>query len=117
MPFTSWFDAALKPLWYSHEPRNETRFRLDGMAVTAHLLFDIESPQCSCYVNEKRPLRHMDTRADSAARTVSEMIPLIRIVDIDVVSCWERVAKKTFRAKLFGLWIPLRIVLDGPTTW
>jgi hypothetical protein len=117
MPLASWADVAFKPLRNSHKPRHKPCFRLDGMTVTVNFLPDIESPQRSRDIDEKRSLCDMNARTNTAACTVGEMISLIRIVDIDVVSCWERVIKEPFRAKVVRLWIPLGVVLDGPTSW
>lgn len=86
------------------------------MTVAVIFFPDIESPQRSRDIDEKRPLCHMNARANTAARTVGKMISLIRVVDIDIVSCWEWVIKEPFRAKVFGLRIPAGIVLDRPTS-
>lgn len=56
-------------------------------------LYDIESPHCACHVDKHRVLGHVHTGAHTTSGSVTEVISLFAVGNIDGLCCRVRVVE------------------------
>lgn len=115
MPLTPRLQHSTEPGRRVDKPLLGLHHRLDFYVIRVNWALDVECPQCSRHIDEKRILREMHARADPAPGAVGVMVALRSVGQVDALSRCVRVIKVAARIEDVRVSPSIRVEMYGPS--
>jgi hypothetical protein len=110
-------DVTLEVFWHTKEPRGHFLRNLDCISTFVRLLAQIEAPQDTRYVDEKRTFSNMDARTYAPSCAIREMISRRWIRCINAVCRRRRVVDIARGIENVGVGPQFWIAVNSPNVF